>query len=159
MLGTLEKNRTVEYQDKVKLKATTSDKFSLKSIVKEKVNKLRLIDEFLKSRFTDPQSDKIDHEDEIKRNPYKYDIYEERDIITDTEMQSTTRKPQFITTSAPIETDGLDNNKETINKESPVVSEKDLNIEDPPEKQTSTTKIFGYHTKKQQLSASAYEDY
>jgi hypothetical protein len=128
-------------------------------MVKEKVNKLRLIDEFLKSRFTDPQNDKVDHEEEMRKNPYKYDIYEERDIITDTEMQSTARKPQFITTSAPMETEGLDTAKENMDKVSPAASEKDQQIDDPPEKQNSTSKVFGYHTKKQQLSASAYEDY
>ena len=56
MLGTIEKNRTVEYQTKI----------NMKSIVKDKVNKLRLIDEFLKSRLNDPQGYKVDHEDELK---------------------------------------------------------------------------------------------
>lgn len=151
MLGTLDKNRTAEYQDKVSLKAAG----------KGKPGRLRLIDEFLKARFTETQNDQIDqvdHEDELKRNPYKYDIYEERDIIVDTEMQSTARKPQFVTTTAALETDGLDAVKE-VDKQSPVVSESNCNADDPPDKASSTTKIFGYHTKKQQLGASAYEDY
>lgn len=157
ILGTLDKNRTAEYQDKL----------SLKAACKDKPCKLRLIDEFLKARFTDAQhdpaeqpddGDRVDHEDELKRNPYKYDIYEERDIIVDTEMQSTARRPQFATTAAAFETDRLDTAKDG-DKQSPVVSESNCNAEDPPDKASSTTKIFGYHTKKQQLGASAYEEY
>ena len=140
MLGTLDKNRTAEYQEKVNLKVAD----------KGKRGKLLLIGEFLKARFTETQNykiDQVDHEDKLKRNPYKYNIYEEQDIINVIEMQSTAWKPMFVMITAALETDGLELVKE-VDKQSPVVSESNCNAYDPPDKASSTAKIFGFHTKK-----------
>ena len=63
----------------------------------------------------------------------------------------------FVMTTAALETDGLELVKE-VDKQSPVVSESNCNGYDPPDKAISTAKIFGYHIKKQQFDASAYEE-
>lgn len=121
MIGTIDKNRTEEI---------ALDTFTKLKQGSAKENKIRLVEEFLKIKLTDAKREEFDLEEEnIKKNPYKYDIYEEKDFITDGDLQTTSRKVR-TTLPTPAETDAGLNPKSADGKQSPNCSEKNLKDEE-----------------------------
>lgn len=154
MLGTVEKNRVEDLEDK--------------QIAKPK----SMIETFLRARLADVKKDKFDDEEEdLRQNPFKYDIYEERDIVTASDGASTSRRairdlqissnnnqgntlnPEDVETAAVKPKLG---NVRTINIEDSVNNSENDEVSD---KHDSTTKIFGYHKTKQKLDPDIYEEY
>jgi hypothetical protein len=99
MLGTLEKNRVHEFGDDKIAKA--------KSLSKGK--KLTLMEIFLRNRMDNKLKDKFDDDEEenIKNNLQKYDIFEEKETVTQSEGFFTSRK----VLTPPKNTDDIENAK------------------------------------------------
>lgn len=149
MLGTLEKNRVQEFEEQHTAKLKTTNKG----------RKTKLIEDFLRSRL-EGKKDKFDEEEEeVRKNPLKYDIYEERDIVTVSEGGSTARK---VNTAALQELDTaavVTNKGRTMNINIGESGNNSVN-EEVPEKIDSTSKIFGYYTsKKKRPMPDEYEEY
>lgn len=157
MLGTLEKNRVQEFEEQhsAKLKPTN------------KAKKMGLIEDFLKARL-EGKVDKLgDERDELKKNPHKYDIYEERDFITLSEPESSYRKvnntaTQEVTTVAMQEaaTAAIGFRKRhSLNLNVGESGNNSINDE-VPEKVNSASKVYGYYTsKKMKPQPHEYEEY
>lgn len=149
MLGTLDKNRVEEFnENKVAKPKSLSDG-----------KKLTLMEIFLRNRIENKLKDKFDDEQEdIKNNPQKYDIFEERETVTQSEGLSTARK----VFSPPKDLIDIENTKSKPEKKRTIDlgdSENNSINAEYPEKETSSTKLIGYHYKKDEPRPEVYENY
>lgn len=149
MLGTVEKSRVKDFQENIA---------NPKSLKEEKKN--NMLFKFLKDKLADDKKDKFDQEEEdLRNNPVKYDIYEERDIITASDGASTARKAfatQNMQSEGGAEERFESNNYKGLNG---IETENNSINEDNPDKNTTMKKLMGYYKTKDHPEPDAYDDY
>lgn len=150
MLGTVEKSRVQEFREAQIAKARPMNK----------AKKVSLMELFLREKLADMKKDKFDDDEEdLRNNPHKYDIYEERDIVTASDGASSARQVLKVqnpdATTAAVKTKAKPSGDIDLNEESQSNSIGDL----PPDKMDSAAKLCGYYHTKKAPEPTAYDEY